>query len=520
MSAKARRKSRPAKTKRSSRKAKPARVRASKRKRVSGAAAAAGLAVIQSDAPVAGGLLLVNMIPKSLSFEVNQDSEPMIAVNPNNPDHIAGTAFTPDPMGGGVAPYFVSTDGGNTWVLNMVVPGGNQTSDIAVAFSGTDDRLYAGILRPDSPTQDTRMNILRTGAFDEATHLEVLDDRQQPDQPFTQAITVAGGPDQGRERLYVGNNDFAAGTQSATLDIGLDVGAATPTFKHVRIEHRTTAGQNGPQIRPAVHPDGTVYAAFLGWRSQSGDFSAGTLQITADVVVVRDDNGGTGDTPCEDLKDPTDGQVGVRAAQGVRFAFDSTGLDKNGQQRLGGTLSIAVDPRPGQSDTVYLAWGSDEPDTGFTIHVRRSQDRGVTWSPSDLLTVSNATNAALAINSDGLVGLLYQQLTGAGSTKRWDTHLRRSSNGTTWLDLLLATTPADRPLKTFDPYLGDYDHLVAVGKTFYGIFSASNIPDRANFPNGVVYQRNADFTSRKLLNLDGVTPVNISIDPFFFKVTF
>jgi hypothetical protein len=90
-----------------------------------------------------------------------------------------------------------------------------------------------------------------------------------------------------------------------------------------------------------------------------------------------------------------------------------------------------------------------------------------------------------------------------------------------WSDLVLATTLAnDPPKKTdLDPYLGDYDHLVAVGKIFYGIFSASNVPDRANFPNGVVYQRNADFTSRKLLNLDGVTPVNISIDPFFFKVS-
>ena len=503
MSTGASRKSKPTKTKRNSRKGKPA---AGKRKALSGAAAAAGI-------------LVVNMIPKSLSFEVNQDSEPMIAVNPNNPDHIAGTAFTPDPMGGGLAPYFVSTDGGKTWVLNTVVPGGNQTFDIAIAFSGTNDKLYAGILRPDSPDNDTRMNILRSDGFNNATPLKVLDDRQQPDQPFTQAMTVASGPDKGKERLYVGSNDFAAGTKSATLDIGLDVGAATPTFKRVRIEHRTTAGQNGPQIRPTLHPDGTVYAAFLGWRSQTGDFSAGTLQVTADVVVVRDDKGGSGATPCEDLKDPTDGQVGVQAARGVKFGFDRAGLAKNGQQRLGGTLAIAVDPRPGQSGTVYLAWGTDEPTTGFTIHVRRSQNRGVTWSPSDLLTVPHATNAALAINSDGLVGLLYQQLTGVGSNKRWETHLRRTTNGTTWSDLLLATTPADRPMKTFDPYLGDYDHLVAVGKIFYGIFSASNIPDRANFPNGVVYQRNADFTSRKLLNLDGVTPVNISIDPFFFKVS-
>jgi hypothetical protein len=185
---------------------------------------------------------------------------------------------------------------------------------------------------------------------------------------------------------------------------------------------------------------------------------------------------------------------------------------------LGGTLAIAVDPRPDQSGTVYLAWGSDESATGFTIHVRQSRDRGVTWSASDLLTMPFATNAALAINGDGLVGLLYQQLTGSGQHKRWETHLRRTANGTTWSDLLLATTPADRPVKVFDPYLGDYVHLVAVGKTFYGIFSANNTPDNANFPSGVTYQRNADFTSRKLLGLDGHTPINASIDPFFFRV--
>lgn len=130
----------------------------------------------------------------------------------------------------------------------------------------------------------------------------------------------------------------------------------------------------------------------------------------------------------------------------------------------------------------------------------------------------NATNAALAINSVGAIGLLYQQLTGTGATRRWVTHFRLSSEGANWADLVLCTAPASTPAKTFDPYLGDYDHLVAVGRDFYGIFSANNTPDQANFPNGVVYQRNADFATRRLLALDGTTPVAPSIDPFFFKV--
>ena len=51
---------------------------------------------------------------------------------------------------------------------------------------------------------------------------------------------------------------------------------------------------------------------------------------------------------------------------------------------------------------------------------------------------------------------------------------------------------------------------------FYGIFSANNKPDLANFPNGVKYQRNANFATHTLLNLNNV-PVSNSIDPFFFK---
>src|SRR5207244_9163664 len=96
-------------------------------------------------------VLLVNMIPKSLSGEEHQDSEPTIAVNPANPLQIAGSAFTPDPARGPLAPIYVSTDGGNTWSLNSIVPSsaadGSATSDITVAFASSSNRLYAGIIR-------------------------------------------------------------------------------------------------------------------------------------------------------------------------------------------------------------------------------------------------------------------------------------------------------------------------------------------------------------------------------------
>src|SRR5882724_2990236 len=173
----------------------------------------------------AGGrvVLLVNMIPKSLSGESNQDSEPTIAVNPANPLQIAASAFTPDPHKGPLAPIYISNDGGNTWMLNSIVPGANRstgTGDITLKFGKSSNVLYVGILRGDSRT--TRMNILRTKNFAGATPMELLVDRSDVDQPYVQVATVGSGPDQGKDRLYVGNNDTgAAGGTTATIDQSL-----------------------------------------------------------------------------------------------------------------------------------------------------------------------------------------------------------------------------------------------------------------------------------------------------------
>src|SRR5947209_7647284 len=116
--------------------------------------------------PALPPVMVVNMIPSSLSGETNQDSEPNIAVNPQNPNQIVATAFTPDPAGGNLAPVYLSNDGGQTWALNSVVPSviaGQEaiTGDISVAFSPKTNVLYAGILRFPAPNNDTRLNILR-----------------------------------------------------------------------------------------------------------------------------------------------------------------------------------------------------------------------------------------------------------------------------------------------------------------------------------------------------------------------
>jgi hypothetical protein len=110
-------------------------------------------------------------------------------------------------------------------------------------------------------------------------------------------------------------------------------------------------------------------------------------------------------------------------------------------------------------------------------------------------------------------------LVGPGASQRFVTHFQHSDDGQNWIDLILADTPANTPQKIFDPYLGDYAHLLTVGSDFYGIFSANNTADLTHFPNCVNYQRNHDFTKKHLLDTEGVASVDPSIDPFFFKVS-
>src|SRR6266567_1604823 len=490
------------------------------------AAKKAAKAAIKASGTASASVLVVNMIPRSLSGEINQDSEPTLAVNPANPNQIVGTAFTPNPAGGQTAPVFVSNDGGKTWTLNAIVPSGvnpffgSATGDITVSFGTSSNKLYAGILQDTSDPNDLPMNILGTDNVASPNLMKKLLTREGPDQPYTQAATISAGPNAGNDVLYIGSN-MADGstTQTSTLDFSLNASSSSPTFKRVILEPRSTgsAGQGGPQVRPAAHSDGTVYAAYTGWRASKGNFRANTLVITADVVVVRDDNWGNGSKPFTALVDPVDHLSGIRVVQGIKFPFHSSGRGVPGQNRLGGDVSIAVDPT--DSKTVYLAYAEGELVDNYTLHLRVSRDKGRTWS-TDLLTVRRATNPALAVNGDGKFGFLYQQLVGTGSALRWETHLRRMPKaGGAFSDLTLNVARADFPVRQGDPYLGDYVHLQAVGKDFYGIFSANNTPSKSNFPNDVVYQRNANFTSRKLLDLSGTQEIAVSIDPFFFKIT-
>src|SRR5437762_8543346 len=135
----------------SSKKSTPPSTRSRKAAGKKGAAKKATKSAKKAPSDAASTVFVINMIPKSLSGEEHQDSEPTIAVNPANPLQIAASAFTPDPSEGPRAPIYVSADGGQTWTLNSIVPStvadGSATADITVAFGSSSNVLYAGIIR-------------------------------------------------------------------------------------------------------------------------------------------------------------------------------------------------------------------------------------------------------------------------------------------------------------------------------------------------------------------------------------
>lgn len=468
------------------------------------------LVLLPLDRAAAQTINVVNMIPSTLSGETNQDSEPDITYNPTNPDEIVATAFTPNPGGGTTtAPIYISQDGGATWVLNNIVPSANgNTGDITVSLS-RNEVLYAGILRGGGTPYD--MRILRTNNYTGAAAMAQLLGRTQEDQPYTRAYSPMGGAQRDNDHLYVGHNDFNNSPATASLEQSLDAETAPAPagLTTIRLERRVPSGQDGPPIRPAIHPDGTVYAVYTQRTASSGSVRTGN------IVVVRDDDWGQGAAPYSDLTDPSDSNPGRFVVSGVSWVWNSGSVF--GQERLGDKLTLAVDP--GDAQIVYAGW-IDRPSgvTGntATIHVRRSTNGGSNWS-ADLRTINGALNPQLAVNVRGDVGFLYQQLTGTAPNQRWQTHFQQSvDGGTTWTDFTLADVPAGTPAATFLPYIGDYAGLIAVGKDFYGVFSANNSPNNANFPNGVTYQRNANFGSNTLTNGVGGS-VAVSIDPFFFS---
>jgi hypothetical protein len=454
-------------------------------------------------------IIVVDAIPANMSDEQFNNTEPFLAVDPTNPLTIVTSPFMLTPIGSSNGPLLVSYDGGNTWIARSVIPscsGCFNTGDITIHYVTSSSDFYAGILsalggmpilRSTDPTLVTPFT----------TPFPPVSNSASRDQPYINARTVLGWFDPGKERFWVGSNNSATNPKSATVDQSLDAAVAMPSSSTIGIDVDTPVGRDNYQTRPVSHADGHIYAAFY---RRTGPDPAGTK---ADVVVVRDDNWGKNIPPFQNLVDSGSGIVGQRVVSNVPITIDFSG--SFGNEIIGGDLFLTVDPN--NSANVYISWADKFMGDTMTLHVQRSLDWGQTWG-ADLLHVTSAKNGALAVNSQGKIGYAYQQLTGIAPNRHWQTHLRRSLDGINWDDTLLSDFPAEGA--NAPPgfrIIGDYDDLIAVGKNFYGVFSADNDLVNAIFPTGVTFQRNHNATH--FLGNDGITQIPNSVDPFFYRTT-
>jgi hypothetical protein len=463
---------------------------------------------------------VVDIMPESLSGETETetrteyDSEPNIAVNPANRSQIAASALTREPLRrADRAPIFVSLDGGETWSLHSIIPSPQITCDCTLRFGSSSDVLYVSALRNKLQGNYEHPELVICQSAEYATTrlmAEVFNNRKDIDQPYIAATTVAGKDD-----VFVGDKDYNYASSSAEngqAAIVRSLDSPSGSFTPFSIEFRDLYGDNC-EVRPAIATDGNVvYAAFNHLTAEVND--GDNVHIAA-VVVVRDDNRGASTPPFSSLKDPGDKLPGVLVVKQRAVAWNRC----LGGDRLGGDLAIAV--HPSDKNKVYLVW-SDWAKSRVSLHLKYSTNGGKDWSDSKR-DIADAKNPGLAVNAQGTVAFLYQQVMKTPEGYFWMTQFERTTDDfkTTPKPITLAKFPTDPSLYQSccdNLLLGDYLHLMSVGNDFYGIFSSSNVPDRSRFPCGVKFLRKTDFNSKKLLDQQGKY-VSPSIDPFFFKVS-
>ena len=426
---------------------------------------------------------IIDTIPAAQNAETGQQSEPSITVNPTNTNQIVISALDSAARD----QYYTSSNGGAAWSA----PASQQYvfDDTTVAWSPSGATSYSALKNggnftvrssaTPTPPNNTTYALVAGSGFG-----------TQADQPWIQ-VSRGGNPQE--DLLFVGFNDGAAANgRTATVRFSADSGQ---NWSNTTIEKVNPAGgSDGAAVRVAVNGE-RAYAAFERYATAP----AGTDPKGA-IVVVREDNAQNAPISFSAIGA---GGNGVAVANNITLPFDTTKL---GAERLGSDLSIAVDPN--NSNRVFVAYA--QVTAGHSqVMVQQSTDGGVTWNAAPILNGQpDSALPALAIGSNGAVGLLYLQQFGANLRTRFEL---APSSLTSAADSVLNTFPSGTPASTFDPYVGDYMDLISTGGRFFGAFAASNDPKAADWPNGVpTYLRSqADLANGN---------VPISIDPFFFNV--
>ena len=488
----------------------------------------AAVGSMPSGSDATAGIRVIDIIPGSQSGETGQNSEPSIAVNPNDTSQAVIGVFSF--ANSSFSPYYSTSDGGTTWTQFDTQK--SHDSTLSWSASGT---LYLG--RTSKLPENNHGFIKATLEVDESNDpvttgtgfspipgsvYKSAVGAQVPDQPRVVAAQVGG-----TDHIYLGYNNFTGLNNqvpptgnTATVEFSVDGGRSWTTTV---VDQGNQGGfADGPPVQPAVNGH-HVYVAFERG-TQPPDVADGVA--FGQVVVVRDDQAGG-----DGFKDLGPGGEGTIVATGFAPIATPNGAESLGNERLGSDLTLAVDPR--DAGHLYVGYAGVPTVNGviqygtIQVQVQESTDGGADWHQVFATSGTAGSKAALpylAVADNGTVGLLYTSLTLNNNASYLETHFVQTGDDfATFTDTMLSKFKDGVPPLEGQPYIGDYEGLKAVGNTFYGTFSASNQADGTNavFPGGVSFQR--DFTGSPGTGSFQLTdgrgkPVPTSIDPFFFAV--
>ena len=405
------------------------------------------------------------------------DTEPSIAVNPQNPGEIAIVAFSENWNATTGAPVWKSSDGGLTWrkVFQITQPAPSQSGpfDQKIDFDA-DGRIYVAEVALGSSISDYTYH--QPGPPDAPL---IPGANYGNDQPHLSLDRYPNSPQRGR--LYSPWLDLSQTLWRSSTSSSVNQGVAMNSVgagDNSTFANRTT--------RVAIGPDGRAYIVYKkrpGVPTTTPPCPAGSTSPdfeNAQFTVNRSDDGGVTWTGL------AAGGVSVNGAGTVETLFTSCfGNHSKGKVARARSSDAWIAAAPaghwwwpfGVAGDIYVAYVSRDASRFAQIYVARSTDQGLSWSSKRATDgTHHSAYPEIAVTDLGVVGLLYIDYDDSGAATIFRHHFAFSSDhGQTWKDCLLQAMDPAPLANAADGFLwGDYEGLTALNNTFYGVFTGES----------------------------------------------